>query len=425
MLPDLPSVGPAPHAVPPSTAAAAAACEDTVVAAAQDDRAAVRAAVEHRARAEPDQDHATTARARAEPIQVDATSSRDSRSSKDDAATVPATYAHDAAQFACALCQYVAESMAVLVSHRRSAHRGTRFQDTFTSGCACSLVFYARIVATSHAAACARRQQRAVPPAPTHVLPTRTEAALLPTGPPTAAMTVTAAVASSDTVVAAATNLQSAVPAAPKPHEHQHAPPVLEPSPVQRSACAASKRRRLNSSATTAPCMPSVRVQDADAQAAQRSGTEAVQQHAVEGSAQLLEKQGAAVADQPSPPQRTSTRWGPRPRPRPQTEQPAVTSEQAAALAARRPLTSAAPGIGATRWGPSHRAIGAAAIARLVTGLPTAPAQPTRRPPPTLPTPPALPVQQEATVAVVVDGGPAEDTTWLLRFDGACRRNPG
>ncbi|KAG2871426.1 hypothetical protein PC115_g24838, partial [Phytophthora cactorum] len=357
------------------------------------------------------------------PMQADATSSRDSRSSKHDEAPVPATYAHDAAQFACVLCQYVAESMAVLVSHRRSAHRGTRFQDTFTSGCACSLVFYARIVATSHAAACARRQQRAVPPAPTHVLPKRTEAALLPTGPPAAAMTVTAAVASSDTVVTAATNLQSAVPAAPKPHEHQHAPPVLEPSPVQRSACAAGKRRRLNSSATTAPCMPLARVQDADAQAAQHSGTEAVQQHAVEGSVQLLETQGAAVADQPSPPQRTSTRWGPRPRPRPQTEQPAVTSEQAAALAARRPLTSAASGTGATRWGPSHRAIGAAAIARLVTGLPTAPAQPTRRPLPTLPTPPAppaLPVQQEATVAVGLDGGPAEDATWLLRFDGAC-----
>ncbi|KAG3037300.1 hypothetical protein PC121_g24098, partial [Phytophthora cactorum] len=189
---------------------------------------------------------------------------------------------------------------------------GTRFQDTFTSGCACSLVFYARIVATSHAAACARRQQRAVPPAPTHVLPKRTEAALLPTGPPAAAMTVTAAVASSDTVVTAATNLQSAVPAAPKPHEHQHAPPVLEPSPVQRSACAAGKRRRLNSSATTAPCMPLARVQDADAQAAQHSGTEAVQQHAVEGSVQLLETQGAAVADQPSPPQRSAPARQPR-----------------------------------------------------------------------------------------------------------------
>ncbi|KAG3045254.1 hypothetical protein PC129_g24157, partial [Phytophthora cactorum] len=68
------------------------------------------------------------------PMQADATSSRDSRSSKHDEAPVPATYAHDAAQFACVLCQYVAESMAVLVSHRRSAHRGTRFQDTFTSG---------------------------------------------------------------------------------------------------------------------------------------------------------------------------------------------------------------------------------------------------------------------------------------------------
>ncbi|KAG3189194.1 hypothetical protein PC128_g11880 [Phytophthora cactorum] len=122
MLPDLPSGGPASSAVAPRTATAAATTAPEATAAAP----AVRAAMEHRARAEPAHDHATTARTCAEPMQVDATNSRDSRSSKDDEAPVPATYAHDGAQFACALCQYVAE--------RRSAHRGTRFQDTFTSG---------------------------------------------------------------------------------------------------------------------------------------------------------------------------------------------------------------------------------------------------------------------------------------------------
>ncbi|KAG2877324.1 hypothetical protein PC114_g23704 [Phytophthora cactorum] len=222
MLPDLPSGGPASSAVAPRTATAAATTAPEATAAAP----AVRAAMEHRARAEPAHDHATTARTCAEPMQVDATNSRDSRSSKDDEAPVPATYAHDGAQFACALCQYVAE--------RRSAHRGTRFQDTFTSGCACSLVFYARIVATSHATACTRRQQRAVPVIPTVPFPTRSEVALQPTGPLSEDVAATEA--------AAAATTQSAVPTAAKTHEHQHAPPpppVLEPSPVQHADCAA------------------------------------------------------------------------------------------------------------------------------------------------------------------------------------------
>ncbi|KAG2962319.1 hypothetical protein PC118_g21489 [Phytophthora cactorum] len=102
MLPDLPSGGPASSAVAPRTATAAATTAPEATAAAP----AVRAAMEHRARAEPAHDHATTARTCAEPMQVDATNSRDSRSSKDDEAPVPATYAHDGAQFACALCQY-------------------------------------------------------------------------------------------------------------------------------------------------------------------------------------------------------------------------------------------------------------------------------------------------------------------------------
>ncbi|KAG3001456.1 hypothetical protein PC121_g25626, partial [Phytophthora cactorum] len=77
MLPDSVAVGSAPNAVAPRTATAAATT-------APEATAAARAAVEHRARVEPGQDHATTARACAEPMQVEATSSGDGRTSKED-----------------------------------------------------------------------------------------------------------------------------------------------------------------------------------------------------------------------------------------------------------------------------------------------------------------------------------------------------
>ncbi|POM64977.1 Hypothetical protein PHPALM_19416, partial [Phytophthora palmivora] len=135
MLPDPTSVCPGP------VAATAAAIPAPAVAASQEAPAAVRAAVEHHVHAQPSKDSTT-------PV-----ASNDSSNDP-----VQATYAHDAAQFECAQCAYVADSMAVLVQHRRSGHRGTRFHDTFTSGCACNLVFYARIVAASHAAACGKRR---------------------------------------------------------------------------------------------------------------------------------------------------------------------------------------------------------------------------------------------------------------------------
>ncbi|KAE8951637.1 hypothetical protein PR001_g33645, partial [Phytophthora rubi] len=64
---------------------------------------------------------------------------------------VQTTYAHSATEFRCSVCAYVAGTMATLVAHRRSAHRGTRFSDIFDSGCACSFVFHSRVAATSHA----------------------------------------------------------------------------------------------------------------------------------------------------------------------------------------------------------------------------------------------------------------------------------
>ncbi|KAE9268745.1 hypothetical protein PR003_g31343, partial [Phytophthora rubi] len=71
---------------------------------------------------------------------------------------VETTYAHNATEFKCSVCAYVAGSMATLVAHRRSAHR---FADIFDSGCACSLVFHSRMAATSHALACAQRATQA------------------------------------------------------------------------------------------------------------------------------------------------------------------------------------------------------------------------------------------------------------------------
>ncbi|KAE9303084.1 hypothetical protein PF001_g13713 [Phytophthora fragariae] len=77
------------------------------------------------------------------------------------------------------------------------------------------------------------------------------------------------------------------------------------------------------------------------------------------------------------PPTTRATLWGPLPSATVPAQ--AKTGEQATDPAVRRPLAPAAPATGATRWGLRHRAIGVAAIARLVTGLPTTPAPPTRR----------------------------------------------
>ncbi|KAG3065071.1 hypothetical protein PI125_g24064 [Phytophthora idaei] len=237
MLPDSAAVGPAPHAVAPRTATAAA----TTV---PEATAAARAAVEDRARAEPDHDHATTARACAEPMQIDATSSGDGRTSKEDVgngddiaafklslsddvavpmdvdfgtrcpvllqqplqppqqlrvgnkrrrldaddgdaarsqaelrheedeagvhapvlrlltasahpASVLAVYAHNASRFDCTLCVFTASSFASLKRHRDSRHRRTAFLDRFSAGCTCGVPFTSRLAAARHAQACA------------------------------------------------------------------------------------------------------------------------------------------------------------------------------------------------------------------------------------------------------------------------------
>ncbi|KAE9045926.1 hypothetical protein PR001_g4764 [Phytophthora rubi] len=220
--------------------------------------------------------------------------------------------------------------------------------------------------------------------------------------------------------MAATANLQSAVPAAPKTPGRQHVPPVLAPAPARHVPAAAGKRRRLNSA------------EDEDMDAEQTTVTAPPPDPMTPPTPAEPALDPATAAAAPTatapPPTARSTRWGPRPRAPDPTQ--ATTGEPATDPAARRPLAPAAPVTGATRWGPSHRAIGAAAIARLVTGLPTAPAPPARRPPPAPSPPPSADEQQPA--AMDVDAGtPAADDAadgpepWLLRFDGACRRNPG
>ena len=135
------------------------------------------------------------------------------------------------------------------------------------------------------------------------------------------------------------------------------------------------------------------------------------------------------------------TRWGPSRRELGAADSAqSVTGEATAtALAVRRPLTPAVPGTRATRWGPCHRAIGAAAVAHLLTGEATTPAPPCPRRTQTVsdpviasaptapsPAPPtSTPTSTTQPSVVVDDPEPPTLEPWTLRFDGACRRNPG
>ncbi|CAH0490055.1 unnamed protein product [Peronospora farinosa] len=135
------------------------------------------------------------------------------------------------------------------------------------------------------------------------------------------------------------------------------------------------------------------------------------------------------------------TRWGPSRRELGATDSAqSVTGEATVpAPAVRRPLTPVVPGTRATRWGPCHRAIGVAAVAHLITGEDTTPAPPCPRrvqpmgdqviaSAPTLPSPapPTSTITSATLPAVEVEHPePPAVEPWTLRFDGACRRNPG
>ncbi|KAE8955941.1 hypothetical protein PR002_g31630, partial [Phytophthora rubi] len=228
---------------------------------------------------------------------------------------VQATYAHDAGQFECALCAYVASDLATLVAHRRAAHRGTRFTDTFSSGCRCPLLFYARVAAASHARACAQRQ----PPAAAVITTTARASETTRSQPPAAVPT-----ASSGIALAATANQQSTVPAAPKHPGRQHVPPVLTPIPARHASCSAGKRRRLN--ATDDADMA------AEPQTATAPPTPPELRRAIQSTPPLDTTAPAPTAAAPTatapPPTTRATRWGPRPSATVPAQ--AMTGEQAA-----------------------------------------------------------------------------------------------
>ncbi|KAF1326490.1 reverse transcriptase, partial [Globisporangium splendens] len=69
-------------------------------------------------------------------------------------------FAHNARLFRCVACDFAAPHMAELRSHRHRHHRGVDFVDIFHAGCACGVSYTSRIAATRHAEACLRDVQR-------------------------------------------------------------------------------------------------------------------------------------------------------------------------------------------------------------------------------------------------------------------------
>uniref|UniRef100_H3H5C5 RNase H type-1 domain-containing protein n=1 Tax=Phytophthora ramorum TaxID=164328 RepID=H3H5C5_PHYRM len=362
---------------PPSPAAAVAAPPAAAVAAEPTAPPADRAAAEHRARADLNQEQDLQVRARAEPTSGEAVSSRscgrtttaprndtaapdETKTEESDAEaaklrcieaptpsphptelrpdhglrdSVQAVYAHNAAAFECALCPYAARDLTALAAHRRTAHRGTCFVDHFHSGCTCGIGFQSRAAATKHALACgqsahvneaAARDRAMQEPATPALSAQRTEVAPAPTGPLRAAVPAAVAATSSGTAAAGAAHTQSAVPTA---SGHPHVPPAgcpLQPPPELRIG---GKRRRLNNHDDVELAV------DLD---------ELMQ----EAEDELLDELTDAM-------------------------EPLATNACPTPPAPTTPRT--------TRWGPRHQAVGAAAIARLVTGEETVPAPPRRR----------------------------------------------
>ncbi|KAF1331622.1 reverse transcriptase, partial [Globisporangium splendens] len=69
-------------------------------------------------------------------------------------------FAHNARLFRCVACGFAAPHMAELRSHRHRHHRGVDFVDIFHAGCACGVSYTSRIAATRHAEACLLDVQR-------------------------------------------------------------------------------------------------------------------------------------------------------------------------------------------------------------------------------------------------------------------------
>uniref|UniRef100_A0AAV1T715 RNase H type-1 domain-containing protein n=1 Tax=Peronospora matthiolae TaxID=2874970 RepID=A0AAV1T715_9STRA len=386
---------------------------------------------------------------------------------------VLAVYAHNAPTFHCTLCVYTACDMAALACHRRTPHRGTCFVDRFHSGCMCGLGHRTRAAATKHALGCRDSPSYAPPAAraPPGSSPelsrsrpvcavSHEEVVLPPTGTLFAVASAAAAAASSRTVATDVAHQQSAVPTALASAGHQHVPPMWCPSLSQREVRVAGKRRRLDDLEAAFPDLDEL-MDDASVDTGPLLGRD----EDMHGNDIVLAARDTA----------RSTRCGPRHH---AVDAAAITTPPTGvrvtlAPAVRRPLTPAASGTRATRWGPRHCAIGAAAVAHLVTGETTVPA-PTARPPlpaaprrattrwgprvvvtvpstgrrtylrrtsssvgrvtavegapapvPTAPPPTPAPRPASPSPSVEATAGVAETEPWLLRFDGACRRNPG
>ncbi|KAE8981362.1 hypothetical protein PR001_g24022, partial [Phytophthora rubi] len=332
-----------------------------------------------------------------------------------------AVYAHNATAFGCSRCAFSTRSLATLTRHRRLVHRNVRFVDHFHSDC--GIEFQTRAAVTRHARACAPSAAVAAvaPPAPTALLPAAPDAAAAGTPAPAAAQPQTCHLPRQLCWRLLCPLLQRTHHHPGLSHRrrlwprqwHQATPWPQPPSPSRAPYCLLRGRLGANDGASTARDCP---MQDAFATTPASTATAQPQA--------ALPRTGA---NSPQLPQRgPRTRWGPCPSS--SSAERTTTSEQAAQPAVRRPLAPAAPVAGATRWGPSHRAIGAAAIARLVTGLHAAPA-PARRSlpaslPPTSEAPPPTAMDVD-TAAPDVEVSDAAQEHWLLRFDGACRRNPG
>uniref|UniRef100_A0AAV1T5L7 RNase H type-1 domain-containing protein n=1 Tax=Peronospora matthiolae TaxID=2874970 RepID=A0AAV1T5L7_9STRA len=386
---------------------------------------------------------------------------------------VLSVYADNVPTFTRTLCAYTACDLAALSRHRRTAHRGTCFVDHFHSGCTCGIGHRSRAAVTKHALTClaspsytaAVARDSGIPASTSPPLQTRSvwhalrpEEDPTPYGPLSAEMAAATAVASSRTVPADVAHPQSAVPAAITAAGHQHVPPMWCPSLSQSDVRVAGKHRRLDDLAAVFP--------DLDDLMADASVEPCYGQVQDEDVADM----DAVVAPAST---RRPTRWGPRHRAvgAAAITPPTTGARATPAPAVRRPLTPAASGTRATRWGPRHGAIGGAAVAHLVTGEPTVPAPAVRPPLPAAPRramtrlgprvavtvpikgrrtclrrtssiadrapaaatspvptdPPPSPAPSPASPCPSVDvaAGEAESKPWLMRFDGACRQNPG
>ncbi|KAE9286976.1 hypothetical protein PF008_g26539, partial [Phytophthora fragariae] len=349
-----------------------------------------------------------------------------------------AVYAHNATAFGCTRCAFSTRSLATLTRHRRLAHRNVRFVDHFHSDCDCGIEIQMRAAATRHARACAPPSAAAVaPPAPTALLPAAPAAAAAGTPAPAAAQ-------AADVPPSAPAVLAPVVPLLQRTHHHpglshrrrlwprqwhQATPWPQPPSPSRAPCCLL---RGCLGASTSPPCWrhSSPLLNNAPLESAAASTIQTTAPRPLETApCRMPSRLRLHRRRQPSPKQRYQGRARTAPSYHSAAHGPAgAPAPPPAVRRGPRPLAPAAPVAGATRWGPSHRAIGAAAIARLVTGLHAAPA-PARRSlpaslPPTSEAPPPTAIEVN-TAAPDVEVSDAAQEPWLLRFDGACRRNPG